>query len=237
MTLVSSKKCLNRTWGGSIFSNEAGMATGTVMLLAVVMASTALGILALNSLNSGRDTRYALFHSMLDIVNNNIYVFGQNDRAWRSTLDHNYSLTYTPKKMACIKEGYNCVILSAGVQWVEDIVLRYPTNATTGSTFYDGSHIDGSARDGFRLDGSICDFSPLNPPVMQDSGCILQVQLQWRPFCISDCRIGPNKVMFEITYKTPKVDENGYSFGNRNFFLPVVPESQSGPMPIYNPFR
>lgn len=216
------------------------MATGTVMLIAILMASIAMGILAMNSLNSGRDIRYALFHSMMDLVHNNLYVFGQNDAAWRATLEYNYN---QGGKFNCIKTNTNCIIYSApNVQYVEDIVLRYPTNSPPsnspyGTTFYNGSRIAGETnRDGFRLDGSVCDYSQAPTPVISD-GCILNVRVQWRPFCITDCKIGPNKIIFELTYNTPTVDENGNSIGHRNFFLPAYPQGQSGPIPIYNPYR
>lgn len=238
MTLGLSKKCLDRAESGVILRSEAGMATGTVMLIAVLMASMAIGILALNSLNSGRDTRYALFYSMIDVVNLNLYAFGQNDRAWRATLDYNYGLTsFTPRKFACIKAGDDCTAWTApDVQWVEEIALRYPTNATTGTPFYDSPHLEVDYRDGFRLDGSVCQYSTASPAKIED-GCILHVKLEWRPFCISDCKIGPNKIIYELTYSTPKVDENNYAFGHKNFFLPAVPENKSGPLPIYNPYR
>jgi hypothetical protein len=236
MISALSKKCLDRTLAGAISRNQSGMATGTVMLIAVLMASVALGILTLSSQSSGRDTRYALFYSMLDIININLYAFGQNDRAFKATLAYNYALT--PSKMACIQNGTDCT-------WdvYEDIVLRYPSNAGTGATYYDPAHIAVPAdltKDGFRLNGTVCNYDDIGDPEqekIQDNGCLLRVGVQWRPFCITNCRIGPNKITFELTYRMPKVDTNGYRIGNRNFFLPAVPENVRGPMPIYNPFR
>ena len=217
-----------------VLGSQAGMATGIVMIIAVIMASLAMAILAMNRENNARDIRYALFHSMLDIVNINLYAFGQNDRAWKSTLAYNYSLS--PKRMVCIQLGQLCDFTAK-----EDIVLRYPTNATTGSLYFDEAHLStDSVHDGFRLDGSVCNYSDianLNLTQIQDSGCILRVKVRWQPFCIANCRIGPDRMIFDLTYSTPKIDQLGHKFGSLLFYLPVAPDEDSGPMPIYNPYR
>jgi hypothetical protein len=235
MILALSKKCPERVGKGAILRGQSGMATGTVMLIAVLMASVAMSILTLNSLNSGRDIRYALFHSMLDVININLYAFGQNQRAWKSTLAYNYART--PRKMACIKEDTLC-------QWnvYEDIVLRYPTDTDKGSPYYDQEKSIDKTRDGFRLDGTVCNYDDTATEEknerIRDKGCIITVRVRWRPFCISDCKIGLyNKITFDLTYRTPRFDENGYYVNERNFFLPAYPGKLTGPMPLYNPFR
>lgn len=202
------------------------MATGVVMLIAMIMAMMALAILGLNREHNIRDIRYTLFHSMLDLVNINLYAFGQNKRAWDATLDYNYNSN--GGRMACIQLKTMCVINAP-----EDIVLRYPTNATNGSLYYDEMHTGtGSIRDGFRLDGSVCDYVQAKVT----DGCVLKVRVRWEPFCVSNCQVGPNRMIFDITYATPTLDQNNKSNVS---FLPVRDHSLpgNGPMPIFNPYR
>lgn len=229
MILTSLKKCPDSVGARTIFRGEAGFATGIVMLIAAIMAMTALGILGLNREHSIRDIRYAHFHSLLDIVNINLYAFGQNDRAFKSTIYFNN--VSNGGRMNCIRYGTLCDIELAGVKVQEDIVLRYPTTATAGSTYYDQMQATGSTRDGFRLDGSVCDYS--SGQVSAD-GCVLSVRVRWQPFCISDCTIPPNRMIFDIEYFIPTLDQRGKT---NLSYLPVVPGAQNGPMPIFNPFR
>jgi len=227
MIFTSSKKCPKQLWGKATLRNEAGMATGIVMIIAVLMAISALGILGLNREHTIRDIRYAHFHSMLEVININLYAFGQNDRAFKSTINYNY--VSNGGRMACIRNGTLCTLKIAGVKVQEDIVLRYPTNATSGSVYYD-QMTSGSTRDGFRLDGSVCDYRSNKVT----DGCVISVRVRWQPFCIVDCRIPPNRMIFDITYSTPTLGADGKS---NLSFLPVTPQAQNGPMPIFNPFR
>lgn len=233
MISVSLKKCPDSIRAQAVLRSEAGMATGIVMVVAAIMAVMALGILGLNREHSIRDIRYTLFHSMLDIVNINLYAIGQNDRAFKSTVYFNYNSNGS--RMSCIRNGTLCDIVVAGVKVQEDIVLRYPTTATSGSTYYDQMKATGSTRDGFRLDGSVCNYDDTAAPFDRViNGCVLSVRVRWQAFCITDCTIPPNRMIFDLTYDTPTLDQRGNP--NRSF-LPVTPEAQNGPIPIYNPFR
>lgn len=210
------------------------MGTGVVLLITAILTATAMAILGLNKEHSVRDLRYTLFHSMLDVININLYAFGQHDRAWKATLAYNDSLA--SPRMQCIM---NATLCNYTVK--EDIVLRYPTNATTGSIYYDERSLSGSqAYDGFRMDGTVCDYDDNTTAFnrrVQNNGCLLSVRVRWQPWCITNCMVGPNRMIFDLTYSTPRIDERGNILGSKNFFLPAIPGEDSGPMPIYNPFR
>jgi hypothetical protein len=218
-----------------ILFGQEGIATGTVMLIAFLMSAIALGVLGLSSTISARDLKYLYFQNSLEIIHTNIYAFGQNDYAFKKTLDKNYLLG----RMKCIKEWQSCSTPSytQGNSAFEKVTLINPD----GSPYYD---LGTPTVNGFGLDGRPCAFNASKVV----NGCALQLDIRWTPFCNNvPCKIGTataNRLIFWIYYKAPTyyLSRSGINYSIKNY-LPVDTKDLGenryvGPMRIImNPYR
>jgi hypothetical protein len=214
----------------SILRNESGVFTFLVAGAAAGLLALAIAILSLNKGSKMGGVDAVRFYAAVDVIKANVYFFGQNAQAWSRTLSYNQSLS----RMTSVNTGANCTV-AANFNLDEKVDLVLPSNTlyyqttslnlgvTANLTALTGH---GGTLDGFRYDGQVCNYQ-------QDkivSGCAIQLDLRWRPFCNADCPCGEsfnlNRIVFHGFWRTPNQTDNnkalhGYKF-NSNLVNGVI---------------
>ncbi len=172
-------------------ADQAGMATLTATIIGGILV-----IMAMTTIRFARgfvDKSYdaLLVYNSIEIIKANIYAMGANDAAWRATVAANKAAG----RMACVDSGGNCATSS-------QIINLYDAN---GTLYYDPL----LAAHGFKLSGEPCTNYSATSTL---SGCIIKVQVYWRPFCAAPCIITSNitptsnRVFYYLTFSSPLVD-------------------------------
>ncbi len=189
----------------SILQDESGVFTFLVAGAAAGLLALAVAILSLNKGSKMGGSDAVRFYSAIDVIKTNVYFFGQNAQAWSRTLTYNQGLG----RMTTINTGANCPVgATFGADQKMDLVLPdntlyYQTTTLNLSVTANLTLLTGHAgtQDGFRYDGAVCNYRQ----EFVSSGCAIQLDLRWRPFCdvACPCGVNYNRIVFHGFWRTP----------------------------------